>query len=289
MGEVAIQIECRGDRLHGVLHPGRENETRGVLIIVGGPQYRVGSHRQFVLLARALAASGIAVLRFDYRGMGDSEGAPRNFENISDDIRAAVDFFLSQSPWLKEVVLWGLCDAASAAIFYAPTDVRITGVVLVNPWVHTAEIRARAYLRHYYVQRLFDINLWRKIWRGQFRFAEAFRSFAATLAVRFARRRTARGWDSGDGLSPSAAPVSLPDRMLREMRRYGGRVLVVLSGDDVTAAEFKDLTNGSRAWRALLEVPRVQRFELAEANHTFARRAWRDHVAKQTEIWMRSW
>mgnify|MGYP000113667174 FL=1 len=65
----------------------------GVLIAVGGPQYRVGSHRQFLLLSRRLAAEGFPVFRFDYRGMGDSDGAMRSFENVSEDIAAAVDTF----------------------------------------------------------------------------------------------------------------------------------------------------------------------------------------------------
>jgi len=66
-----------------------------VLIIVGGPQYRVGSHRQFVLLARHLAAQGIPVMRFDVRGMGDSKGKPRNFGQLDDDLRAATDCFFA--------------------------------------------------------------------------------------------------------------------------------------------------------------------------------------------------
>ena len=78
--------------------------------MVGGPQYRVGSHRQFVLLARDLAADGFPVFRFDYRGMGDSEGEFRGFEHVEDDIAAAVEAFRSASPGLREIVLWGLCD-----------------------------------------------------------------------------------------------------------------------------------------------------------------------------------
>ncbi|KAB8057318.1 hydrolase 1, exosortase A system-associated, partial [Janthinobacterium violaceinigrum] len=59
-------------RLVGILSLPAAPGPRGVLIVTGGPQYRVGSHRQFVLLARALAAQGVPVLRFDLRGMGDS-------------------------------------------------------------------------------------------------------------------------------------------------------------------------------------------------------------------------
>ena len=41
----------------------------GVLIQVGAPQYRVGSQRQFVLMARFLAQQGHCVLRYDIQGL----------------------------------------------------------------------------------------------------------------------------------------------------------------------------------------------------------------------------
>ena len=80
--QLALRFRCADDARGA---PGRHTDPaacagpRGVLIVTGGPQYRAGSHRQFVLLARFLAARGMAVLRFDYRGMGDSEGAPRDY------------------------------------------------------------------------------------------------------------------------------------------------------------------------------------------------------------------
>ena len=44
-----------------------------MVIVVGGPQYRAGSHRQFTLLARHIAAAGYPVLRFDARGCPELE------------------------------------------------------------------------------------------------------------------------------------------------------------------------------------------------------------------------
>jgi pimeloyl-ACP methyl ester carboxylesterase len=77
--EQAFSFSVEGDTLLGILHAPaivRSGTTgTGVVIVVGGPQYRGGSHRQFVQLARRLAHEGHAVLRFDVRGMGDSSGA----------------------------------------------------------------------------------------------------------------------------------------------------------------------------------------------------------------------
>jgi pimeloyl-ACP methyl ester carboxylesterase len=111
--ETPLTFQCHGEQLVGILHHPINPITRGLVIIVGGPQYRVGSHRQFTLLARDLARNRVPVIRFDYRGMGDSEGQGVTFEEIGPDIEAAIDILLSHFPSLKEVILWGVSRYAS--------------------------------------------------------------------------------------------------------------------------------------------------------------------------------
>ena len=113
----SVVFTCRSETLVGILHEVPHKKARGVLIVVGGPQYRVGSHRQFVFLAQELARQGIPVFRFDYRGMGDSTGDLQGFEGIEADIRSAIDAFFASCSGLVEVTIWGLCDAATAAAF----------------------------------------------------------------------------------------------------------------------------------------------------------------------------
>lgn len=276
--EKAVRLACEGDWLTGIAHLPQRPRARGLVIITGGPQYRVGSHRQFTLLARALAAQNFPVLRFDYRGMGDSDGEPRSFEAANADIKTAIDALLAQASALREIVLWGLCDAASAALLYAHQDARVTGVVLLNPWVRTESGIARAYLKHYYLKRILDRELWRNIVRGEFNTREAIASLSGMLRARFA-----------SGKSNGTAETAFPERMLEGLRRFRGRVLLILSGNDLTAAEFCDLVEQSRDWRELLRSSRVTRHELAEANHTFAQARWRAQVEDWTLEWMRSW
>jgi exosortase A-associated hydrolase 1 len=274
--EEALVFPCGGEELVGVLAIPERPAPRGVLIVVGGPQVRAGSHRQFALLARHLADAGIASLRFDYRGMGDSGGAARSFEHAQEDLRCAVDRFAARLPALRDIAIWGLCDAASAALFYGHRDPRIGGLVLVNPWVRTEAGLARAQLRHYYFARLLQASFWQKLAQGEFEFGARAKAF-------FDRVRKSLG--RSDDTAPSSGRP-LPDRMEDGLRRFKGPVLLILSGNDLTAQEFKDLVARSPSWQSLLQEGRVTRHDLSEANHTFARRAWRDRVASWTVAWL---
>ena len=280
--ERALAFACRGAWLYGILSlPQAAAPQRGVLIVVGGPQYRAGSHRQFTLLARDLAAAGIPAMRFDYRGMGDSEGDLQTFENVDDDVRAAIDRFFAEVPGMSEVVLWGLCDGASAAAMYAPQDARVAGLVLLNPWVRTEEGKARATIKHYYKDRLFDPRLWDKIKKGEFDVKASVGSLLDNVGKALKPGRGA-GQDDADN-----AP--LPERMQAALARFGGRVLVVLSGADLTAQEFSDLAHRTGAWQRLMAAPRFTRQQIDKADHTFSRRPWQDQVSDWTRDWLRSW
>ncbi|MCG5494759.1 hydrolase 1, exosortase A system-associated [Ectothiorhodospira variabilis] len=291
MTSEAFVFHVDDEPLAGIMHPGKPGARRGVLIVVGGPQYRVGSHRQFLLLARHLAQGGIPVMRFDYRGMGDSDGAQRSFEHISQDLRAAVDAFQERTPGVQEVVVWGLCDAASAALLNAWRDPRITGLVLLNPWVRTEAGLARAYLKQYYLKRLMSRDFWAGLLGGRVNPLKSARSLVG-MARRALRRQSGQP-KGAPGDAPQVLPEMdpgqpLPDRMAEGWRRFSGPILLILSGDDLTAAEFRGCAEQSTVWRGLLDEDRVTVRELRDANHTFSREAWRQEVAHWTCEWMES-
>jgi exosortase A-associated hydrolase 1 len=292
--EQALRFACQGEPMYGVLSLPEQPAARAILVVVGGPQYRAGSHRQFTLLARAWAAQGIAVLRFDYRGMGDSGGPMRTFESVGEDLRAAIDQLYASVPGLADVVVWGLCDAASAAMFYGCHDERVAGMVLLNPWARTSGTIAKTTLKHYYRARLMDPALWKKIASGQFNFRAAAASFAGQLRAVFGANTprppaVAPGPAGAPAAPPLPDPATLPQRMLDGLSRFEGRLLFIISEPDMTAREFMDMTQASRKWQRLLAGPKVSQRRLPDADHTFSRRVWRDEVAAWTAEWVRSW
>lgn len=284
--DMAFVFPCDGDMLLGVLHGASQSAKRGVLIVVGGPQYRIGSHRQFLLIARALAEAGIPAMRFDYRGMGDSDGTYGGFERIDTDIAAAIDAFTARCPKLEEIVLWGLCDAASAALFYAHRDPRVAGLVLLNPWVRTVAGEAKAYLKHYYLSRLVDGAFWRKLVSGQFSMSASLRSLLDLLRKASDKSARAHASPAADDLA-GKLEMPLPQRMAEGLRRFGGRVLLIICTNDLTAREFEDAAAASPQWQSLLTSPRIERRRLNGADHTFSRREWRDQISAWTIGWIK--
>jgi exosortase A-associated hydrolase 1 len=273
--EEAAVFECAGDRLIGIFSVPPEPTSIGVVIIVGGPQYRAGSHRQFTLLARQLAVHGIPSLRFDYRGMGDSEGTPRTFENVDADVRTAVDAFFARVPGLERIALWGLCDGASAAMYYSGTDRRVSHLVLLNPWVHSETGAARARLKHYYLARLTSASFWHSLLSGKVSIKASIGDLAASV-----HKAGSHDPDAAQTARPSSG--SYIDRMLHGLRGFDGRVLFILSDNDLVSQEFRALVASNRAWRAVCASPKVKTEILPNANHTFSSLEWRKTVADWT-------
>jgi len=276
MKESVLHFACEGEPLVGILAaPADAVAEVGVVIIVGGPQYRAGSHRQFTLLARQLADEGCAALRFDYRGMGDSAGEARDFLAVEADIAAAIDALLAARPALKRVVLFGLCDAASAALLYldARPDPRVAGLVLLNPWVRSAATLAQTHVKHYYWQRLRQPEFWRKLLGGGVGLG-ALRALAGNLRL---ARQVGR---------PQAGTRSFQQRMAATAQSFAGPLLLLISEDDLTACEFIDHARTSAPWQAALARPAARRVDLPGADHTLSARRHLDQAHSAIVQWL---
>ncbi|MDR3623885.1 MAG: alpha/beta hydrolase [Chlamydiales bacterium] len=71
----SVVLQNCGHKLFAILHmPIIKEKVPAVMICHGFGGNKIGSNRLFVLLAEALSSSGIATLRLDLRGAGDSEG-----------------------------------------------------------------------------------------------------------------------------------------------------------------------------------------------------------------------
>lgn len=296
-----VTFECEGHTLAGIVHTARGASAMktGVVIVVGGPQYRVGSHRQFQSLASSLARGGFSVLRFDVRGMGDSEGEHPGFLGLEADIRCAIDKLIHQTE-VERIVVWGLCDAATAAVSYAGKDERVTGLVLANPWVYSPQGAAQAYLRYYYIQRLFSRELWRKVFSGKLDLIGSVRSIVEFFAKSRSKVDVTSGSPASLGeevsraseaveLSPSvsSAVTDLVELTANSLQRFSGKVLIMLSGRDLVAAEFKTARKSDPVLRRELARRTVKTLDFPDFDHTFSRSSAQAEVERVTLEYLR--
>jgi hypothetical protein len=85
--------------------------------------------------AKALARIGCVVLRFNFRGVGQSAGAWDEGRGEKDDYRAALDFLAAQHPGLE---LWaaGFSFGSYIALTCGAADDRVCALIGVAPPVH---------------------------------------------------------------------------------------------------------------------------------------------------------
>ena len=194
------------------------------------------------------------------------------FEESAPHITAAIDALRSHSPKVDRVVLWGLCDGASANLLYMQTthDSRVAGLVLLNPWVRSEAGLARARVKHYYRQRLLEPAFWRKLAGGGVGW-QALRNLGNNL-------RTMRQ-------APPQA-LTFQELMAQGWRALEGKIMLILSERDLTAQEFVEHANTHPAWQQALQHPGVCRHSLVGADHTGSRPADQQALNTLTQAWL---
>ena len=159
-----------GQKLFGIVHFPDSDEPRPIPIILLSPgiKNRVAPHRLYVKLARHLSAMGFMVLRFDFSGLGDSEG------NVDESMVA--DFYgtvqmgryvqdtCAAMDWMQEefkvsrFILGGLCGGAITGLLTGAHDQRVAslfgfGIPVI---LDSAHIDPTKYLT------AGELNMWRK-------------------------------------------------------------------------------------------------------------------------------
>src|ERR671918_2684234 len=120
----AFDIAGPAGRLEAILmHPDGEPEAAAV-VCHAHPLHGGIMHFKVVFrAAKALQRHGAAALRFNFRGVGRSDGTHDDGRGEQDDVRAALDELERRFPGLP-LLLGGFSFGASMALRVAATDAR---------------------------------------------------------------------------------------------------------------------------------------------------------------------
>jgi len=134
-----VTFRNQGQQLVGILHVPdwlqNGEKVPGIVMFHGFTGHKSETHRLFVHMARALCDSGFVVLRFDFRGSGDSDG---DFDDMTvpgevNDAERAVTF-LGDQEFIdrNRIGVVGLSMGGRVAAILASKDRRVKFAVLYS-------------------------------------------------------------------------------------------------------------------------------------------------------------
>ncbi len=268
-----------GPGLHGVFTAPVEGrgDGRAVLFCNTGGDPRAGIGRLAVQAARELAQDGVASLRFDFGGLGDSpmpSGDPRSHVYEHDrqtDVDAALALLAAQG--CTRVFAFGVCSGAYHAMHAALRDERICGVFAVNPLrlVWRGEEITFGDRADAYVGKLGDPTTWKRLLAGHLQLVTIGRALLSRLQAYLVGRAT-------------NGPAGGLRRDLARLSGRGGRMHLLVGAEDAALDEIQAYLGRNGGQLARLPGMSVQ-IELG-LDHGLSRSASREAALKALWRWL---
>ena len=223
-----LPLDIGGHQSLGILVSAQSNVA--VLMVSGGAQTRVGSHRMQQQLAQMLLQQNISSLRFDFPGYGDAEGQPQDFIQHATWLAGVLANAKQLQPQIQHWLLFGLCDGASAILLNQHLIKQSAGLILLNPWCRAEGNHAQTMMRFYYWQRFKSKEFWQKLLRGEARPLESLKQLFG-----FWQKSKASQQQHGE-IKHITSDNFLP-QLFKNWSELSQPVLLVLSENDLTAQE----------------------------------------------------
>ena len=219
------------ERLFACLHRTERPASRAVIVCHPLGEEKLWAHRVLVNFSRDMAAAGIAVARFDFRGEGDSDRSfdQSDFETRVQDTDEMVTAVRALSPSVSDVTLLGLRFGASVAATAAIRREDIARLILWDPVVDGAA----------YMQGVLRLNLMAQMALHQ-RVIEGREALVARLSA--GQTVNIEGYELGEQLYRQVSSF----RLAETLAQFAGDTLLVKidQGESAVGTELQSIASG---------------------------------------------
>jgi dipeptidyl aminopeptidase/acylaminoacyl peptidase len=250
--EIPLTFECENQQIVGILHlPNEKRKIPLVVLVHGRSANKLGTWSAFfVKAAREFSKNGFAVLRFDFRGSGDSEGRFENqtITSMLKDLDAVITQVSKKYPEIdnSKVCLIGHSQGAYVSFLQATKDKRIKCLV---SWMG----------------RLSDLKeFWSKVWFDEINRKGYIYEWDYKITKKYVRDSLKYN------LSKDSIRIKVPTLFI-----YG---------------ELDDLvppSEGTNFYRKIKSPKKI--VIIKELNHTFSGEKAKKSVIRITLQWLRKW
>lgn len=305
--EAVAFLNEAGQQLFGTLHrPVRPRRALPAVILLSpGVKMRVGPGRIYTPLTEMLNSLGYIVLRFDFFGLGDSEGELQDvmladvYNNI--EVGRYVGDTLSAIQWLRKThavdrfILGGLCGGAITALLAAERDKSVEALLSLGMTVTLASNAAPPAkyltrhqldtLRQGYLRRLLQPRSWVRLLTFQSEYSVIWHSLKR-MVIKEAPAAAPAGAEPSPEQRGNANPL-FPVAFFAFLQR-GGRALMLFSEKDRLQAEYNEKFATPYAERLQAYLPQLRHHVVANANHVLSFTEWQQEMVEVSRTWLRS-
>lgn len=302
---------AQGLTLFGTLHkPEKPGASLPVVVLLSpGVKMRVGPGRLYVPLTEMLLERGFPVLRFDFFGLGDSEGelSEALLADVYNHIEVGryVDDTLSALKWLRSrgfprYVLGGLCGGAITALLAAQREPAVEGLLSLGMTVTLASNAAtpgkymtRAQLdgrRKRYLKKIFSPKAWLR-----------FLSFKSEYSVIWHSMRRMFVKDKPKAVAVAAPAAASPQAIEQRgnanplfppayfaFLARGGQALMLFSQKDRLQSEYEEKFAEPFAAQLAPYEKQIHKHVIANANHVMTLHIWQREMVDVSREWLKS-
>lgn len=295
-----------GQRLFGTLHvPNTPNPALPAVVMLSpGVKMRMGPGRLYVPLTELMNSLGYTVLRFDFHGLGDSEGE-LNETMLADvynhiEVGRYVGDTLSALRWLREThghkrfMLGGLCGGAITALLAAERDQSVDSLLSLGMTVTLASNAATPakYLtrgeldsrRQGYYRRLLQPKSWLRLLTFQSEYGVILRSmkriFIKQPPPAAPPANSAAAIDQRGNANPLFPPAYFA------FLKRGGKALMIFSEKDRLQSEYEEKFVAFHQQQLADYHRQIDQHVIPGANHVLSFHEWRDQMLDKSRAWL---
>lgn len=304
--EAVVFSNRHGSKLFGILHRPADGQAKSaVLLLSPGIKMRVAPHGLYIHMAEVLVAKGLAVLRFDSYGLGDSEGdlsearTPQVYNTIQEG--RYIDDTVDAMDWMAKVygterfIAAGLCGGAITGLLAAQQDPRIESLISLGipvsfeggeadygKFLTEGELKT---LEGGYLRNLKDPKRWLRLFTFQSDFNVIFKVLRRKLREKLGKKVSRKPVPAEQVNALANTNPNFPPAFFAMLKRKCP-MLLLFGGTDRWNFEFAekfeaiyqaDLENMSNSYDKVI-VP--------EANHIFSKPSWRDTMLGHIIDWV---